>query len=369
MAATRIHRSRSWAAAARARRAARRRARPARATSTTGAAPTTKAAEAAAVATARSSTRRANRRARRAPRSRAVSDRPSLSRPLAHQSFLRRARHEAAGAIEEATADDTARPGRAGALDVVEQPVIDAEGAVKPDGVVDACDLHSGRHEADAVGVERGAEEREVRDIGQQVPVQRRVIGQAVDHAVPEPARGSVHRGSERIARLDGPDLDGPGHRGARPHELGQELGELEGELRFGAERLGRRHRGHRVLVLEARLVDLERRGQAEDRLALLHADDAPGGKALAVAQPVYLVKDGRLHFARADEVPVRGVHGAPWLHGLRRGRQRLPEDLSAEDGPPAEVLAVAAKEIAVDALEGEEVDEVLEDGLHSQGS
>ncbi len=36
----------------------------------------------------------------------------------------------------------------------------------------------------------------------------------------------------------------------------------------------------------------------------------------------------------------------------LHRGRQRLPEHLAAEDGAPAEVLALAAEEIAVESLE-----------------
>ncbi len=58
-------------------------------------------------------------------------------------------------------------------------------------------------------------------------------------------------------------------------------------------------------------------------------------------------------------------VDGAVGGDGLRGGGEGLAEHLAAEDGAPAEVLAGAAEEVAVDALEGEEVDEVFQDALH----
>jgi hypothetical protein len=49
---------------------------------------------------------------------------------------------------------------------------------------------------------------------------------------------------------------------------------------------------------------------------------------------------------------------------GLHRSRERLTEDLTAEHGAPAEVLALAAEEVLLDSLEGEEIDELVEDVL-----
>ena len=55
-------------------------------------------------------------------------------------------------------------------------------------------------------------------------------------------------------------------------------------------------------------------------------------------------------------------VHVALARHRLHRGGERLPEDLAAEDGAPAEVLALAAEEVLFDALEREQLDELVED-------
>ena len=51
--------------------------------------------------------------------------------------------------------------------------------------------------------------------------------------------------------------------------------------------------------------------------------------------------------------------------HGLRRRRQGLPQHLPAEHGAPAEVLALAAEEIDLDALEGELLHQIVEDLAH----
>ncbi len=58
-------------------------------------------------------------------------------------------------------------------------------------------------------------------------------------------------------------------------------------------------------------------------------------------------------------------VHLAFRNDSLHRSRERLPEDLPAEDGAPAEVLALAAKEVLFDALEREELYELAEDRGH----
>jgi hypothetical protein len=58
-------------------------------------------------------------------------------------------------------------------------------------------------------------------------------------------------------------------------------------------------------------------------------------------------------------------VHGTIGCHRLRRGRESLPEHLAAKDCAPPEVLARATKEVPVDSLEREEIDEVLEERVH----
>ena len=55
---------------------------------------------------------------------------------------------------------------------------------------------------------------------------------------------------------------------------------------------------------------------------------------------------------------PLRG-------HRLRARRERLPEHLPAEDRAPAEILALAAEEVAVEALEGEQFDQIGEQAVH----
>jgi hypothetical protein len=62
----------------------------------------------------------------------------------------------------------------------------------------------------------------------------------------------------------------------------------------------------------------------------------------------------------------VQRVHRAVGADGLGRGRQRLAQHLAAEDRAPAEVLAAAAEQVAVEAFEGEQIDERGEHGLHA---
>ena len=192
-------------------------------------------------------------------------------------------------------------------------------------------------------------------------------VRERVDGPHPEVPPGLDGDGLERIARLDGADLDRPLGGGDGAKRLRQAVGEGQREVALGAQRLRGRDLGHRVLVFEALFFQLKRRLEAEDGLALLHGVDAAGDEALAVAQPVDGVDDRALQVARADEVPVERVHRAVRRDGLRGGGERLAQHLAAEDGAPAEVLAVAAEEVAVEALEGEEIDEVGQQSLHGR--
>jgi len=152
-------------------------------------------------------------------------------------------------------------------------------------------------------------------------------------------------------------DEDGLDHQDAMPEVPAPDTlkSEREPEVALRAQRLRLGDLGHRVLVVEARLVGLERRLEAEDRLALLDRDDAPGGEALAVAQAIDLVDDRAADIAGAHEVAVQRVDDPPAADGLRRRGQRLSDHLPAEDRTPAEILAAAAEQVAVDALEAEQ--------------
>ena len=217
------------------------------------------------------------------------------------------------------------RARRRGAVDDVEQPVVEAERAVEPHHVIERRHLHAGHERADAVRVHRGAEEGEVGGVREEIAVQRGVVGELVDGAVPHVPQGRGGARRERVAHLDRADLDGALPRGHRADRLGQRGGQRHGHRALGLQGFGRRHGGHERLVLEALFVHLERGLEAEDGLALLHGDDAAGGEAPPVAQPVDLVEDGAGDGARAHEVAVERVHGARSSRPPSGPRPRAP--------------------------------------------
>ena len=285
----------------------------------------------------------------------------------ADDAFLCGTRDEAAAPIEELTAHEASAAGGRRAVDDVEEPVVDPERPVEPHHVVDRGDLHARHEPARTVRVHRCAEEREVRRVGEQVAMERRIVGQRVDRAVPHAAVRRRGDRVQRIANLDGTDLDralGGGDRAERRRQL---IGDREREIELGPQRFRRRDLGHRVLVIEALLDTLKRCFEAEDRLAVLDGGDAPGGEARAVAQPVDLIEDRAADVAGAHEVSVQRMDGPVGGDGLGCCRCRLAEHLAAEDRAPAEVLAAPAKQIAIQSLETEEIDECGEDGLHGR--
>src|SRR5256885_15251435 len=95
----------------------------------------------------------------------------------AYEPLLGRARGKDARARIEAAARETPRAGARRTVQAVEQPVIDARGAMEPDRVVDA------RHD-EVAPQERGAMRRRgrveqpiVRDVREQTAMQRFVVG------------------------------------------------------------------------------------------------------------------------------------------------------------------------------------------------
>src|SRR5262245_5215294 len=88
----------------------------------------------------------------------------------AYQPFLRGARDQAAVAREYAGARKTAGARSAGTVHGVQQPVVHAQRAVKPHGVVDARHDERRPQERGAVRERRGIEQEEVRDVREQPP-------------------------------------------------------------------------------------------------------------------------------------------------------------------------------------------------------
>ena len=196
--------------------------------------------------------------------------------------------------------------------------------------------------------------------------MQRRIVRQRRDGLHPDEAARRHRLRQERIVRLlRGSKLERPLRERPLAKPGGQLPEPLLGALLIGLERLGRRGVGHRVLVLEALLDALKRGREVEDRLAVLDGDHASGREARAVADAIDLVDDGLGDVARPQKIGVERVDLPLRRDGLHRGGERLTEDLSAEDRAPAEIPALAAKEVLFDLFEGEEGYQLVEDARH----
>ncbi len=85
---------------------------------------------------------------------------------------------------------------------------------------------------------------------------------------------------------------------------LGQFAFEPLGELLFVFQILGRRNIfGHLVLMRQSLFVEMERRGEVQDRPPVLHRNNAAGGKAAAVIIALDAVKHRRRRISRTHEI------------------------------------------------------------------
>ena len=114
----------------------------------------------------------------------------------------------------------------------------------------------------------------------------------------------------------------------------------------------GAGHVGHRVLVVQAVLGRLEARRHVEDRLALLHRDDAAGGEAAPFEIAHDAEDDREILVARPHEIGVERVRDLGRFGRSLRRLQRLRDHLPAEHAADAAGLAGAAIEIGVDLLD-----------------
>ena len=79
-----------------------------------------------------------------------------------------------------------------------------------------------------------------------------------------------------------------------------------------------------------SRLLDLKGRRQIQYLFAVLDGDDAAGCKRAPLARALDLKQERRFRIARANEIGLKGMTGAP-LHRLIRSRKRLGDHLAAE--------------------------------------
>src|SRR5690606_20357258 len=249
----------------------------------------------------------------------------------------------------------------AGAVDRVQQPVVDPERTVEPKRVVQRGHLHVGLVVADAVREGRGAQQLEVTCIGEQRLVQARIVGHPV--AQPEPdllvrrALGWI----ELVTRVDMAELERPGAREPALYLGRQGRQDLVGYRGRRLDVLRWRDRRHRQLVLRPVLLLLERGGHEEDDLPVLDRGYAAHREAASVAGPVELVHDRRVDVARAQEVGVQRVRAAFRRQRQLGGRQGLPEHLPAEHVLGADVPALAPEQVVLEAFQGEQLDQLVD--------
>ena len=131
-------------------------------------------------------------------------------------------------------------------------------------------------------------------------------------------------------------------------------------DLGVARQRVGRRHLGHRHLMVEAGLVVVERHRHREDRLAVLDRDHAPRREALAVADPVDVVDDRHLRIAAEQEIRVQRMR-LPAFDGAACGDQRLGDDLAAEHALQSDLRAAPAKQVDLERFEIEQREQFLD--------
>ena len=170
-------------------------------------------------------------------------------------------------------------------------------------------------------------------------------------------ARGPVgERELPDVSLVDGMATGEPVPEGL-PVGLEPLLEGLEG-LRWG-------NVGHRELVGQPWFVDVEGGRHVEDGPAVLDGNHQAGGEGPTIPDPVHLVEDGHIGIPRSQEVRVQRVR-SPAFDRSPGGHQRLCRHLAAEHALTVLIGAHTPKDVDLDGLEIEKVDQKIEGFTHA---
>ncbi len=261
--------------------------------------------------------------------------RPWGSGGPAHEAFLTAGSRKHAGGSVKASGDETA--GAAGRDDglVEEEPLVGADGAVEPYGMVQAGPFEAGILPAVAVRQHDVVNEGAVGHVGEGGGVQGGVVVERSVDAQPHAlvfgdgfALGSGWRvdvADFECARVAGPDATVVG-------------AEVVGELVVGdGDCLRGRGVGHaRTAVFESVLRDVKGGDEANELTSVLCGADSAGAERASVADGIDREVDGVVGISRAEEVAVERMVGAIGVDSALFSSERLREELAA-------VAAVAA--------------------------
>src|SRR5690554_698790 len=103
------------------------------------------------------------------------------------QALLCGGGYQSATAVVDTAASETAGTAGPGAIHVVEEPVVDFDVMVKPQGMIEAGDLQLGVAVGNAMGDQRGHQQIEIGAVGEQVTVQGGVVSQLAGEPEPQP--------------------------------------------------------------------------------------------------------------------------------------------------------------------------------------
>jgi hypothetical protein len=110
-------------------------------------------------------------------------------------------------------------------------------------------------------------------------------------------------------------------------------------------------------MMFEPLFLDLKRNGHAENRAAVLDGHDAACGEAASIPNSIDFVEDRDLRVTRPEEITLQRMNVAIFDRSIGCD-EGLTYDLSAKDALGAFLGASPPKQVELDLLEIEKVDQ-----------
>ena len=117
-------------------------------------------------------------------------------------------------------------------------------------------------------------------------------------------------------------------------------------------------------MMIETGFPTLERRRAGENLLTVLYGDHTPRRERVAVTAAIDLIDDRSIEVTAAQKISVQRVD-FEIVDSLICGHERLTEHLAAVDLRTADVTALAAKQIDLEALELELFQQIGDTNVH----